>query len=62
MIVGHALSLEALDGAVAHGHSSFKLIKAEDDVHMVGENGSSSLAVRLGMSWITRRMRRRCMQ
>ena len=47
---------EALDGAVAHGHGLVKLIEAEDDVDVVGEDGRRCLAVWLGVarvaSWV----------
>ena len=54
MIAGSALSLEALDRAVAYGHSGIKLVKAKDNMHVVGEDGSSGLAVWLGMTWVAR--------
>jgi hypothetical protein len=52
----HALSPEALDGAVAHGHGLVKLIESEDDVDVVRENGGRSLAIWLWMSWISSRV------
>ncbi len=42
--------LEALDGAVADGHGGVELIEAEDDMHVVGQDGRRRLAVRLGMA------------
>jgi hypothetical protein len=45
-----SVSLEALDGAVAHCHGGIKLVKAEHDVDVVGEDGSSGLAVGLRMA------------
>jgi hypothetical protein len=45
-----SVSLEALDGAIAHCHGSIKLVKAKHNVDVVGEDGSSGLAVGLGMA------------
>ncbi len=55
-ILQHALVLESLYGAVTNGHGCIKLIKAEDDVDMVGEDRRRCLAVRLGVARVASRV------